>query len=117
MYDSYYVNALRASELHNLLCCHHRVDEEGVDIPVSDISRTDNSKGHLGGQHTCFQNLLECTVPVEEKRSISLPYLMGFSLDCVTVSISSRHIKMIESQSNPKETVFCNIHFFLLVIR
>ena len=31
---SYFTRASRASELHNLLSCHHRPDGEGIDMPV-----------------------------------------------------------------------------------
>ena len=36
--ESYYTGAILASKIHNLLSSQHRVDGEGVQIPVGDIS-------------------------------------------------------------------------------
>ena len=34
---SYYIGAVRASELHDLLNCHHRTYGKGIHVPVGDI--------------------------------------------------------------------------------
>ena len=38
---SYYNEATRASEFHDLLSCHHRPDGEGIHMPVGDISKVE----------------------------------------------------------------------------
>ena len=37
----YYTKAKKASELHDLLSCHHRADRKGVHMPVGDISEVE----------------------------------------------------------------------------
>ena len=79
--------ALRASELQKLLGYYHRTNEEGVCVPVSDISYIEGSEGGLRRPSTFLQNMLDCTVPPEEKLNANLSYFSSFSLESIAITL------------------------------
>ena len=60
---SYYTGATRINELHDLLSRHHRPNGEGIQIPVSDISKVKGWKSRLGRLSCSLQHLMDCAVP------------------------------------------------------
>ena len=64
---NYCTRAIRVSELHDLLNHHHRPNEKGLQVPVSDISKVEEGKGQLKRPSPSLYYLMDCAVPPEEQ--------------------------------------------------
>ena len=94
--------AIGASKLPNLLSSHHTANGKDIHKPVGDILWTDNWECRLGRPDSCLQHLLDCTVLLEERRSINLLDSVGLGHDYSTVFISGWLISMGNYRCNPK---------------
>ena len=70
--ESYTLVTDRDSELHELSSCHHKTNTEGGHILVGDILKVKGSEVALIRSGIRLQNMLDCTVPPEQKEETVL---------------------------------------------
>ena len=99
---SYYTGAASASELHNLLSRHHRLDGKGIYMVVGDTSQVEGRKCCLGGPTPHPQHLMDCTVLLEKQWRGDLVDSVCPDPKIPAILISSRGVGVVNDGKEPE---------------
>ena len=100
-----YTGAKRISGLHDMLSPHHRTNGDRNQMPVGDILKVGEGKGRLVKPSSSLQNLMGCTVPLEQLGCSNLPNFVSLHPKSTTIFIRSRGVGMVDDRSEPKRDV------------